>query len=131
MSYCRWSSENWECDLYCYESDRGFTTHVASNRLVGKVPRVEFPKAEASDAEWKAWERDYRQQREWLRTAERKPIGLPYDGQTFDDPDRESFLRRLLELRAVGYRFPDWVLEDVRSELAESSPTSPPTPDRE
>ena len=33
MSYCRWSTDNFKCDLYCYEDvNGGFTTHVASNR---------------------------------------------------------------------------------------------------
>ncbi len=34
MSYCRWSSDNTNCDLYCYEDcSGGFTTHVAGFRL--------------------------------------------------------------------------------------------------
>jgi len=32
MSYCRWSSNNFNCDLYCYHSDWGFETHVAGGR---------------------------------------------------------------------------------------------------
>lgn len=34
MSYCRWSSDNWKCDLYCYEDANGYITHVADNRIV-------------------------------------------------------------------------------------------------
>lgn len=30
MSYCRWSTDDFTCDLYCYESSEGYVTHVAS-----------------------------------------------------------------------------------------------------
>lgn len=30
MSYCRWSASDPRCDLYCYESEEGWTTHVAA-----------------------------------------------------------------------------------------------------
>jgi hypothetical protein len=32
MSYCRWSTDNFNCDFYCYESDEGFVTHIAAKR---------------------------------------------------------------------------------------------------
>lgn len=33
MSYCRWSSMNWMCDVYVYEDvDGGWATHVAGRR---------------------------------------------------------------------------------------------------
>ena len=39
MAYCRWSSMNWRCDIYCYQHvDGGYTTHVASNRVLGDIP---------------------------------------------------------------------------------------------
>jgi len=41
MSYCRFSSNNWDCDVYVYESGYvGFVTHVASRRIQGMVPKV-------------------------------------------------------------------------------------------
>lgn len=39
MSYCRWSSDFGECDVYVYASgDGGWTTHVANRRLKHRVP---------------------------------------------------------------------------------------------
>ena len=32
MSYCRWSSMDYDCDLYIYESESGFEIHVARRR---------------------------------------------------------------------------------------------------
>ena len=37
MSYRRWSSDDFQCDVYVYESVAGgFVTHVAANRVVFK-----------------------------------------------------------------------------------------------
>ena len=30
MSYCRWSTDDFACDLYCYESAAEYVTHVKS-----------------------------------------------------------------------------------------------------
>ena len=114
MSYCRWSSDNFACDLYCYEDvNGGFTTHVARNRVVGDVPK--FSLNEPKDELFAA----YRKQMAWLTTAKREPIGLPFDGESFNDPDLESFLARLLNLAEAGYHFPASVIKTVRDELQE------------
>ncbi len=35
MSYCRWSSDDWQCDVYVYEdASGGWTCHVANRRHV-------------------------------------------------------------------------------------------------
>lgn len=47
-----------------------------------------------------------------LAAAERRPIGLKYDGQTFYD-DKDTFLSRLKMLKEEGYRFPDITQEDL------------------
>lgn len=39
MSYCRWSSDFGECDVYVYaDVSGGWTTHVAGRRLKHRVP---------------------------------------------------------------------------------------------
>ena len=38
MSYCRWSSDDFRCDLYIYESAAGFVIHVAANRVEWDPP---------------------------------------------------------------------------------------------
>ena len=118
MSYCRFSSDNFSCDLYCYQSDRGYTTHVAGNRILGNIPKLppfEFRLMdEFIDAQLK--------QHEFLVTAKREPITLTHSGESFDDPTLEDFLARLLMLRELGYSFPDHVLDIVREEIAEKHP---------
>ena len=69
MSYCRWSSMDFKCDLYVYEASDGIVIHVASNRVVGDVPVIDWSSAETLHSTYKA-------QMEFLDTAEREPINL-------------------------------------------------------
>ena len=112
MSFCRFSSADWSCDLYCYESCMGgITTHVAGNRVVGKVPKVPIITRTSPDR----WLAAHKKQMAFLDTAKHKTIGLPLDGQTFNDPTYEKFLDRLFELREMGYNFPDYVIKEVKT----------------
>lgn len=127
MSYCRWSTNDFQCDIYCYEYVYGgYTTHVAGNRVIFPEPlppAIPWPEPGAPKDVIEKWSVEYSARQtavmETIRKAERTPIELPYVGETFNDPDLESFLARLLELKRVGYIFPDDVIETVREELAE------------
>ncbi len=119
MSYCRWSTDDFQCDLYCYEdANGGWITHVAGNRPIGDIPQVDWSLLRDDEASQAEWVRQSKAQSEWLCGAERAPIGLPYDGQSFSDPTLEDFRTRLTMLRKAGYRFPDSVLADVSEEIA-------------
>lgn len=120
MSYCRWSSDNWRCDLYCYEDvSGGITTHIAENRIVGDIPKA--PLSLIMEGKNEEFLEAHRKQMAFLETAKRESIGLPYDGETFNDPDYASFFTRLIELREVGYNFPDYVLEQVRDDIKQGN----------
>lgn len=113
MSFCRWSSLNFGCDLYCYESEQGYVTHVASLRVVGDIPEVDSSLfLDYTDENVEKFFEQQKAQFDFLDTAERTPIGLKYDGQTFYD-DKETFLSRLNMLREEGYRFPEITEEDL------------------
>lgn len=122
MSYCRWSSDNWRCDLYCYEdANGGWTTHVAGNRVVGEIPREpdwDLLKPSSSEADKKRWMAEHQAVNEFLETAEYRPLALPHAGKTFNDPTLEAFKERLLWLRGLGYSFPDYVLDEIDEEIA-------------
>lgn len=123
MSYCRWSSDDFACDLYCYESDYGYVTHVATSRVVGPVPPLptydQLQKLDV-DAIQAAFEAQYA----YLDTAEHVDIGLPHDGERFVDDALDKFEARLMELRRMGYRFPDYVF-DIIAEEKEVHPEPP------
>ena len=117
MSYCRWSSNNWDCDLYCYGSAQGYTTHVANNRINGDIPKEDWQLL--YDGKTDEFMVQHNAQMKFLETCTRSPIGLPLDGKTFNDPDLESFLARVLALKAMGYHVPDHVAEAIREEITE------------
>ena len=117
MSYCRWSSDDWQCDVYCYEDCRGgWTTHVAELRhtFAETLPeKIEF-------GEDGYWERD-RKVMQMVDTAELVPIGLPHDGETFNDPTAQDAADRLMMLREVGYNVPQYAIDTLVSEGLDSS----------
>ena len=114
MSYCRWSSDNWRCDLYCYESTSGYwVTCVAYNRIIDYIPEIDWSASSyVINLQMEA-------QHEILCSARREDIGLPYDGEMFQDYNLEDLLDRILWLREVGYRCPDYVIEAIREEIVE------------
>lgn len=122
MSYCRWSACDFQCDVYVYESVGDFfAIHVAGNRQTPETP----PPADIG--EW--WTRgeqgvaDYIERQEavekWLATAERKTIGLPHDGETFQEPDATACADRLEYLRGLGYIVPQFAIDALREEAKE------------
>ncbi len=113
MSYCRWSSDNWACDLYCYESDWGFVTHVAGQKHTGEIPPIDWSLKGADLAA------SYSANLKAVQDSDMAPIGLAHDGASFTDGTLEAFKARLLMLREAGYRFPDEVLVAIEEEIVE------------
>ena len=130
MSYCRFSSDNWTSDVYCYEHvDGSFVTHVAGNRAVGDVPKVPpFPDDDPDGKD--EWIAEYvvahNAQMAFLEACQRVPIGLPHDGETFADTSASWMLARLLLLQEIGYQVPAFAIEAVFEE-AYLDPTDPIT----
>lgn len=112
------------CDLYCYESSDGFETHVATTRLylgpdgLSPGPFSQLGLALCMGGNPKGWEDLKVKYESMVGAKEFLPIGLPHDGETFHDPDLETFLARLLGLASLGYRFPDHVVQTVRQEIS-------------
>ncbi len=115
MSYCRFSCDNWMSDIYCYEHVDGFwAIHVAGNRRVREPqPTVDMTKPD--------WIDDYRANMADLETIATEPIGLPHDGEDFDEPTPEACRDRLLMLREAGYRVPEHAIESLEEEMKESA----------
>src|ERR1044071_191187 len=63
MSYCRFSSLNWSCDVYAYaDVAGGYTIHVARSRRVGDIPADPFESFMSVD-----FKNDPKASAEWLR----------------------------------------------------------------
>jgi hypothetical protein len=116
MSYCRFSTDDYQCDLYIYaDCAGGYTTHVAGSRYVGDTPIPEIPEgwfklpAAQREALWDA-------QADWIKTARLEPINLPHAGESFFSLDADQTVERVKELRRLGYNFPDFVLSALEDE---------------
>jgi hypothetical protein len=88
---------------------------VAANRIVGDIPRVDL--SLLMNGRIDEFMKKHESQMSFVHDASRELINLKYAGETFNDPDLQSFLARLLMLREIGYRFPDSVLDQVREEI--------------
>jgi len=115
MSYCRWSSDNHKSDVYVYHGEEGYITEVGRNRIVGEVPQLPPWRNDVPNDPvfWDA----YNRQRDFLDSAEHRPIGLPLDGQHLVDDDLPDLLSRLEQLRSIGYHVPEFVFKIIKEEI--------------
>lgn len=115
MSYCRWSTGDFRCDLYIYADLRGgWTCHIGASRYA--LPDDAYPPESADPKDFKAWMARQQKVNELIRDAPTVRIELPYAGESrwFDDPyDLSVFL---VELRELGYRFPFEIIDELRNE---------------
>lgn len=129
MSYCRFSCDDFRCDLYCYaDVSGGWTTHVATRRRVHTTPppmnimdyiqNCHDDGVEIDPEEFKRITGEYR---EWLDNCPWEDTPDIHGGQSFNDATIEDFKARLIDLRAKGYHFPDYVLEIVEEEIKEEN----------
>lgn len=118
MSYCRWSCDGFRSDVYCYaDVSGGYTTHVARNKVAGDIPVVP-PLPRTTDREvLKPWLEAHNKMMAFVAEADHEPLGLPVDGETFNDETLPEFLNRLLWLRQLGYRVPQFAIDAVQDEI--------------
>lgn len=126
MSYCRFSTDDYQCDVYVYSSVGDYIAiHVAANRVTPTAPRPPeigdwWNRGPAGVDEWMA---RHAAVDAWLATGERKKIGLPHDGESFDAEDEAAAAEKLEYLRDLGYQVPQFVIDALKAEDEESSAT--------
>jgi len=119
MSYCRFSSDNYQSDIYCYEHmDGGWMVNVAAKRHTSTTPIPILPigwwNLEPQDAM-----KHLQAQRAWLDQAELTSIGLPHDGEEFVEESAGACLLRLDYLRGLGYLVPQGAIDALKDESME------------
>ena len=105
MSYSRWSSDRWTCDLFVFESIDGYEVHVTSAQYV--CAGILSPRDVASGPLFRlglgepyaGCFGDGSVPEELL-----EPIGGPHDGETFVEPDAIAAWLRVRALYESGYR---------------------------
>lgn len=122
MSYCRFSTDDYQCDVYVYEAEDGFTTHVAANRIIFTE---QMPPYVSLGDNVEAWHARHLVVMEAVSRAERKNIGLPHDGACFVDSTAEDCAARLDSLKAMGYNVPKNAIDALMSEAIAETEKSP------
>ena len=143
MSYCRFSSDNFRCDVYVHESVYGgWQTHVASRRralpVVPDFPPEWVPmfggrwvrdirdtiypsrahKA-ASRLVWWLWTQWHKVSMWSVRTWPTRKINLPGAGESFVDDTPGECAQRLRELKSRGFFVPDHAIRLLEIEQRE------------
>ncbi len=121
MSYCRWSSDGFRSDVYVYEDVMGgWTTHVAGRKRLGldTLPQDPYDKNFLKENLGKGdrWMNAYHAYHEALSKLDIVPIGLPHDGQSFNDPTPVECARRLMSLKEMGYYVPQYAIDELLEE---------------
>ena len=120
MSYCRWSSDDFQCDVYCYESVYGgFETHVAGLRRVFKEPLP--PEVPFEKEHLEAFVARRQKIMAMCEESTLVKIGLPCDGKDFIDDDAGSCAARLMDLKSMGYRVPQYAIDALFEEAKENT----------
>lgn len=129
MSYCRFSSDAFRCDVYAYgDVSGGYTIHVAARKRL--VPD-DFPDplatmVEMVDADPATAIARYNDLNAAMVAFPFVDLTAPSAGQTFHCADLEDFKAKMLDLRAEGLRFPDDVLDEIDAELRAEETMSTP-----
>ena len=121
MSYCRWSTDDFQCDLYIYEcvTDH-WVIHVAARKVICKEQLPEPVKLDPGSTEsWWEWFERRKKVDEIRKRSELAAIGLPYDGQTIAVDSPGECADAVEMLLALGYRAPKGIIGELRDEQKE------------
>lgn len=144
MSYCRFSSDNWRCEVYVYEHcGGGFVTHVAGNKhVIPPIPEIPLSWMPRFKGKLSVTERRVIYPTRWhsaaascffgfcalwyrlsmwsLDVIPRKHIDLPEAGETFSHATAAECADNLERLRGVGFRVPQYAIDALREETTEA-----------
>jgi len=119
MSYCRWSSDDFRCDVYVYGAAEGYVTHVAGRRPIftEQMPEAVIePGEDGFNAE--RWLARHQKVMGIVQRSEHEDISLPHAGESFVDATPGEAADRLEALLALGYNVPRYAIDELREEAA-------------
>jgi len=116
MSYCRFSSDYFNCDLYIYEDITGsYAMHIAGSRYIFDRTPIKSTKT----AEDFVDNHDYVM--DALETADVVEIKLPYAGESFYFSELSQVIEKVKELQALGYVVPSNLVETLDAQAGSQS----------
>lgn len=117
MSYCRFSDNDYQCDVYVYSDvGGGITTHVAGRRFVISEPLPES--IPFSPNRFEEWYARHEKVMSLLDSEKMVKIGLQHDGKTFNHDTPTECANFLIELRDMGYNIPQYAIDALIDEVS-------------
>lgn len=123
MSYCRFSCNDYQSDVYVYEGSDGVVIHVAASRFIvtEQLPDPVIVDDPADKEAIGRWLDRNRIVNEVMDRSEREFIGLPHDGEDFCLQTLEEAADKLEELAEMGYRVPAGAIEEIRQDALQNT----------
>lgn len=125
MALCRLS--DYQCDLYIYETAEGIVCNVATRHLENEPEPLSF--CELIEGRMTAAEFTAAYNARWDVVIDSLPlinIDLPHAGEFRTFGAWGKLLEFVTELKALGHRVPDWVIDSINEEARATEPTAPP-----
>ena len=116
MSFCRFSSDDFRCDFYAYESEYGYELYVAASRITWDPPPNPLRHLELDPEEWQEM---YRAYHEALQAAPRSRVLHAAAGGHSVLPSLTALRDRIAELASQGLHAPPWLIPDLDALIAE------------
>lgn len=115
MSYCRFSSDNFCCDAYVYEScEGGFATHIASRRVPPGSPPDPLTVFLSTKSQ-EDYEAAIKAVNAWRKTITLEKIDHPEAGAFFNHGTARECAKNLLRLRGEGFLIPQYAIDALLS----------------
>lgn len=117
MSYCRFSSDNFKCEVYCYEGIDGFHVIIARKKFkdIKNAPHVDY----INDYNIDEVLIQHKNFNDWMETAEEVDIGLPEDGEHYVFGDVHQAYEKMKQLKEMGYYIPVYTMEILKEDAEE------------
>lgn len=110
MSYCRWSDDDYQCDVYVYDDVMGgITTHVAGRRYV--FAEALPPPLELTPDNIPEWMERHEKIMQMTSAAVLEPIDLEGAGASFNHDTGVEAAAQLEELKELGFRVPQYAID--------------------
>ena len=113
MSYCRWGVDS---DVYCYQSEFGdYIVHVAETTFKDAHTCPGFVLDSGVVPE--ELMRRYNAYKDWVKKADRVPIGLSRDNTSYSLDSATEAAELLISLKKEGYKVPTYAIEHLLMEI--------------
>ena len=122
MSFCRFSSHDFRCDFYAYESLHGFELHVAALRVEWDPPPSPLTNLQLPPDEWQDLYHRYHQA---YNAAPKHRIDHPEAGSCHTLPSLQDLRDKIADLVSQGFQAPPLLLADLDHQILDEAHPAP------